>query len=65
MSVRFGQERQFSSQMDGNKNYASDGSKLHSLSDTTGGMRHSTLTRQSSSPPFLVPSRISPLALKL
>ena len=65
MSVRFGQERQFSSQMDGNKIYASDGTKLFSLSDPTGGMRHSTLTRQSSSPPFLVLSRISPLALEL
>ena len=65
MSVRFGQERQFSSQMDGNKNNVSDGSKLHSLADPTGGMRHSTLTRQSSSPPFLVLSRIPPLALQL
>ena len=65
MSVRFGLERQFSSQMDGNKNYASDRSKLYSPADPTGGMRHSTLTQQSSSPPFLVLSRISPVALEL
>ena len=63
MSVRFGQERQFSSQMDGIKIYASDRSKLYSFADPTGGMRHSTLTRQSSFPPFSVPSRTSPVAL--